>query len=63
MTPEARARQSTDALLIAAVWAVQDLKQARIVVEAEAEFAVDISLRRTLGLSVAAQANAFSVNQ
>lgn len=27
MTPEARARQSIDVLLIAAGWAVQDLKQ------------------------------------
>ena len=30
MTPEARARQSIDALLVAAGWAVQDLKQANI---------------------------------
>ncbi len=65
MTPEARAQQSIDALLIAAGWAVQDLRQARIVVEAEAEaeFEVDISLRRTLALRLAVQANAFSVNQ
>lgn len=33
MTPEARARQSTDALLIAAGWAVQDLKRGRILGE------------------------------
>jgi hypothetical protein len=36
LTPEARARQSIDALLVAAGWAVLDLKQARIVVEVEA---------------------------
>lgn len=30
MTPEARARQNIDALLAAAGWAVQDLKQANI---------------------------------
>jgi type I site-specific restriction endonuclease len=36
LTPEARARQSIDALLVAAGWAVQDLRQARIVAEVEA---------------------------
>jgi hypothetical protein len=29
LTPEARARQSIDALLVAAGWAVRDLKHAR----------------------------------
>jgi hypothetical protein len=35
LTPEARARQSIDALLVAAGWGVQDLKQARIVAEVD----------------------------
>ncbi len=53
---DTRAQQSMDALLIAAGWAVQDLKPTRIVVEAEAEFEVevDISLLRTLALRLAA---------
>lgn len=56
MISDTRAQQSMDALLIAAGWAVQDLKPTRIVVEAEAEFEVevDISLLRTLALRLAA---------
>lgn len=58
MTPEARARQSIDALLVAAGWAVQDLKQARIVAEVdrhlsmirEVEAEVDANLQRSQAL-------------
>jgi hypothetical protein len=54
LTPEARARHSIDALLIAAGWAVHDLKPSRIVIETETEFEVDTSLLRTLALRLAA---------
>jgi hypothetical protein len=68
LTPEARARQSIDALLVAAGWVVQDLKQARIVaaverqpsVIREVEVEVDANLQRAQALRRATLARAFS---
>jgi uncharacterized membrane protein (DUF2068 family) len=69
LTPEARARQSIDALLDAAGWAVWGLMQARIVAEVdrhlpiirEVEVEVDTSLLCMQALRLAKLGNVLSL--
>ena len=73
MTPEAKARQNIDALLVAAGWHVCNLAEAmqvRVVAEVdrhlsvvrEVEAEVDIILKRALALRQATLSKAFAPN-